>query len=161
MARKRKAKQKARNAAPRVNRWARQREWRSGFEKGIRVDLLKRGIPFEYEPKEFAIRVAGSPGHVCASCGGTKINRLTRYTPDFYLPKENLWVEAKGKLDARGKRAILAFREQYPEEPLYVLFQRDNWTTRIRREKYTGWCARHNVTCAVGPTIPQEWILGS
>lgn len=153
-----KKKPKRSKGPPRVNRWARQAEWRSGFEKAIRADLTKRKVPYEYEPTAFPIWIPGSPGHYCAECSSRQTRRATRYTPDFWLSKADLYVEAKGKLDARSKRALLAFRDQYPGHRLAVLFQRDNWTTKTKKEKYTDWARRNKIAAAVGDSIPGEWL---
>lgn len=66
---------------------------RSGFELIYFEHLVRTGIAFEYEPKTFVL----SP-----QC---------RYTPDFYLPGTDEWVEVKGHLSARGAEKIRLFQE--------------------------------------------------
>jgi len=53
---------------------------RSSYEVLFANYLNKFAIPFEYEPKTF------------------KLGKGIRYTPDFYLPKANLYIELKGNL---------------------------------------------------------------
>lgn len=131
-------------------------EWRSGFEKKIRDDLEKRGIKYQYEPDKFRIFLP-AVGHFCPKCSNTKILRTSHYIPDFKFG-DSTYVEAKGKLDARARRAILAFKTQYPQHKLYVLFQRDNWMTKTRKRRYTDWCAENGVGNAVGTSIP-DWMI--
>lgn len=38
------------------------------------------------------------------------------YTPDFYLPKEDRWVEVKGWFDPKSKTKLKRFKKYYPEE---------------------------------------------
>lgn len=57
---------------------------------------------WEYEPRVFFFE---------------EIKRGTRsYTPDFYLPKKDRWVEVKGWLDSKSKVRLKRFRKYYPEE---------------------------------------------
>jgi hypothetical protein len=139
------------------NRYARAVQWRSGFEKDIRHALERQTIAYKYEPTDFQLSVPGSPRQFCDNCGGTKVSRRTTYTPDFYLVFENVYVEAKGKLDARAKRALKAMKEQHPNVVVKVLLQKDNWTTRKHTERYSGWLTRHGYVWAVGNEIPKEW----
>jgi len=60
-----------------------------------------RGVKWEYEPREFVF----------------PINRGIRsYRPDFYLPEEDKWVEAKGWLDRESMTRLRRFKKFYPEE---------------------------------------------
>lgn len=74
--------------------------FRSGLEAQFAARLESEGLAFEFEPQVFQIVVNG---------------RLVTYTPDFYIPSLDWWVEVKGHWwdDARAK--VDAFREQYPD----------------------------------------------
>lgn len=47
------------------------------------------------------------------------------YTPDFYLPTSNLFVEVKGYMSSRNKEQINKFLDNYPEETLQILYKED------------------------------------
>jgi hypothetical protein len=66
---------------------------RSGFELIYLEHLQASGIAFMYEPKLFCLTPS------------------LRYTPDFYLPETDEWVEVKGHLSDRSAEKIKLFRE--------------------------------------------------
>jgi len=71
-------------------------------------------IKWEYEPREFffdAIR----RGVLC-------------YTPDFYLPEDDKWIEFKGWFRDKDFTKFKRFKKFFPEEfeKLHVVFQEDN-----------------------------------
>ena len=73
-------------------------------------------VPWVYEPLEFPLAWddAGAP---------------TRgFRPDFYLPREGVFVELtvlEQRLVTRKNRKIREFRTLYPEIPLQVVYRRD------------------------------------
>ena len=58
---------------------------RSGYEVMYALILEKENIEWVYEPKRF------------------KLADGLRYTPDFYLPKQNLWIDVKGRITEKHK----------------------------------------------------------
>lgn len=64
---------------------------RSGFEVMFAMALDKEKVEWEYEPKVF------------------KLQDDKRYIPDFYLPKQNKWVEIKGRFTEVSKEKIKEF----------------------------------------------------
>ena len=74
------------------------------------------GIPWEYEPTSFVLE-RDSQG------------RITRaFTPDFYLPDENLYIEVtvmKQSLVTRKNRKFRELREQYPHVNVKLFYRRD------------------------------------
>lgn len=71
--------------------------WEANFAKWC--DLS--GIKWEYEPKTFDL------GN-------------TTYTPDFYLPDFDLWIEVKGYWRADAKKKFKAFKKQYKDKIIKV-----------------------------------------
>ena len=74
-------------------------------------------IPWEYEPRSFPIewdQTSGEP---------------TRFfTPDFYLPDEELFIEIttmNQKLVTKKNRKVRTLRELYPDVKCKVFYQRD------------------------------------
>lgn len=111
------------------------------------------GANYTYEGTTYAL-VLDVPGHMCTDCRSRKIIRPTRYTPDFEFHTTGWIVEAKGKFDAKARKIALAFREQYPDKLYAFLFQRDNWLNKNKTSRYTDWCKKHNIVCAVGNKVP-------
>lgn len=76
--------------------------FRSSWEANIARYYNYLGIEWEFEPKTFVFE---------------NIKRgSVSYTPDFYLPKEDKWVEVKGWMDSKSKTKLKRFEKQYPEE---------------------------------------------
>lgn len=73
-------------------------------------------IPWEYEPRSFPI-AWDEHGKV-----------LESFTPDFYLPESNLYVELttmKQSLVTRKNRKIRLLRQIYPQIRIQVFYQKD------------------------------------
>jgi len=126
------------------------------------ADLEARRIEYEYEPDTFSI-VVDVPRVKCQECG-VQVQRKTRYTPDFrfVVAGEQLYVEAKGKLTPHERRRLEAFWEQHVRNSgcrdFSILFMRDNWLTAGKKERYTDWARKLGIRCAVGDSIPGEWL---
>jgi hypothetical protein len=74
------------------------------------------GIEWEYEPHTFPLEVAAD-GRV-----------LEAFTPDFYLPGENLYVEVttmRQSLVTKKNRKMRRLRELYPDVRVRILYRRD------------------------------------
>lgn len=76
--------------------------FRSAWESNIARYYNFIGVKWEFEPKTFIFK---------------DIKRgSVSYTPDFYLPEEDKWVEVKGWMDGKSKTKLKRFKQQYPEE---------------------------------------------
>jgi len=74
------------------------------------------GIPYEYEPRTFPLEV---------DAGGRV---LEAFTPDFYLPEQDLFIELttmKQSLVTRKNRKIRKLRRLHPEVNIRIFYQRD------------------------------------
>jgi hypothetical protein len=74
------------------------------------------GIPWEYEPRTFVLE-QDADGRVAEA-----------FTPDFYLPEQNLYVELtvmKQSLVTRKNRKVRKLRERYPEVKVKLFYKRD------------------------------------
>jgi hypoxanthine phosphoribosyltransferase len=74
------------------------------------------GIPWEYEPTTFVLERDDA-------------GRVTRaFTPDFFLPEQNLYIEVtvmKQSLVTRKNRKLRELREQYPDVNVKLFYRRD------------------------------------
>ena len=74
------------------------------------------GVPWEYEPHSFVLECDDS-GHVTSA-----------FTPDFYLPEQELYVEVtimKQSLVTRKNRKLRQLRELYPDVKVKLFYRRD------------------------------------
>ena len=73
-------------------------------------------IPWEYEPRSFVLE-RDAEGRVTSA-----------FTPDFYLPEQDLYVEItvmKQSLVTRKNRKLRRLRERYPEIRIKLFYKRD------------------------------------
>ena len=73
-------------------------------------------IPWEYEPRTFVLE-QDEDGRVTEA-----------FTPDFYLPEQNLYLEItvmKQRLVTRKNRKLRKLRERYPDVHAKLFYKRD------------------------------------
>jgi len=74
------------------------------------------GIPWLYEPRTFVLEEDGE-------------GRVTEaFTPDFYLPEQDLYIEItvmKQSLVTRKNRKLRKLRERYPDVKIKLFYRRD------------------------------------
>jgi hypothetical protein len=128
--------------------------YRSGFEMDLAQQLDAEGVEFEYETEQFAYYVKITSGK-CNDCGSKNVVQYRKYKPDFHLG--DVIVEAKGRFLPADQKKMLAFKEQYPDKDIRMLFYRDSPLTRKRRKLCSEWCEEHGFECAVG-TFPKKWL---
>ncbi|HEV8686462.1 MAG TPA: hypothetical protein VGQ84_04250 [Gaiellaceae bacterium] len=74
------------------------------------------GVPWEYEPRTFVLD-EDEEGRV-----------VEAFTPDFYLPEQDLYVEItvmKQSLVTRKNRKLRRLRERYPNVNVKLFYKRD------------------------------------
>ena len=74
------------------------------------------GIPWDYEPHSFVLERDGD-GRV-----------VSAFTPDFYLPEQDLFIEVtvmKQSLVTRKNRKLREVRRLYPEVRVKLFYRRD------------------------------------
>jgi hypoxanthine phosphoribosyltransferase len=74
------------------------------------------GVPWAYEPRTFVLARDGA-GRVTSA-----------FTPDFYLPEQDLYVEVtvmKQSLVTRKNRKLRELRRQYPDVNVKLFYRRD------------------------------------
>ena len=74
------------------------------------------GVPWEYEPRSFVLET-DVEGRVTSA-----------FTPDFYLPEQDLYVEVtvmRQSLVTRKNRKLRRLRELYPDVRVKLFYRRD------------------------------------
>ncbi len=80
---------------------------RSSWEADIARVFRYLGWEYQYEPQTFEL----------VKANGSTIT----YTPDFYVPEQNIFYEIKGWMDDVSAEKIALFNEQYPDLTLIVM----------------------------------------
>ncbi len=134
--------------------------YRSGLELEIANDLTKRGIEFEYEKHRIPYQ-RGIVGGQCGDCSSGNVRKRATYTPDFYLPRVRRFIEAKGRLVSTDRTKLRAVLSEFAKrgETFSIIFSQDNYTTKLKRERYSDWAARNGFQYTVGRSIPKEWTV--
>jgi hypoxanthine phosphoribosyltransferase len=74
------------------------------------------GVPWDYEPRTFILEE-------------DELGRVTEaFTPDFYLPEQDLYLEVtvmKQSLVTRKNRKLRKLRERFPEVNAKLFYKRD------------------------------------
>ncbi len=74
------------------------------------------GVPWDYEPRTFVLE------------RDERGNALEAFTPDFYLPEQDLYVEItvmKQSLVTRKNRKLRKLRRLYPDIRIKLFYKRD------------------------------------
>lgn len=100
--------------------------FRSRMEIFTAMALEILEFQFEYETKTFSIEIGG---------------KTRKYTPDFHLPQENIWIEVKGTTFREGVSKFLEFKKSHQarlvnQQELRILTNRS--LTHLYREWLSG-----------------------
>ena len=115
--------------------------FRSEFERGIALWLIKNNITYGYETMYLEYQP-----------------RIKRYTPDFYLSKQDIFVEAKGFWDLADRQKHLLVKEQNKKFDIRLLFvNAKNKLNKSSKTTYGEWCDKHDILWAE-KIIPKKWL---
>ena len=117
--------------------------YRSWLEADVAENLKKRKITFDYETMKIAF---------------VEPAKVRTYIPDLIFGDEDLIVEVKGRWTAQDRRKMGYVIEQNPDLDIRILFDKDNTLSKNSRTRYSDWCRKRNIKCAIGKEVPQEWL---
>lgn len=122
------------------------------------MQLVRSGVSFKYEARSFRLKMPLTRPRTaeCNNCGGSDLHFWISYTPDWFL-SNGIIIESKGKFDKRARDIQAAMKEQYPDVDIRMLFQRNNCINKGSKTRYTQWCDKKEIPCAV-KTIPKTWL---
>jgi len=128
-------------AAPRKPWWASARPRngkRSSFEATLVSDMERRGLSFEYEPKD------------------KHMTYMLDYIPDFVLPN-GIVVEAKGFFDSTDRTKMIRVKQANPEADIRFIFMANNKLNPRSKSRYSDWCLKYGFKYHIGKSIPESW----
>lgn len=125
---------------------------RSGFERDQAARLIANDVLFDYESQSFEYIAKVHRGG-CADCGSTNVGSRRSYTPDFYFPHTDIYVETKGRFTSAERTKMKAVLKQCGADIRMVFMSDGKATPKIR---YSEWCELNDIQYAVG-AIPLEW----
>ena len=131
-------------------------EFRSGFEDDISQNLDAMGIDFEFEAHQLTYFKDVVNGH-CKDCDSSNVMTKHTYTPDFFLPEYNFFIETKGRFTAPDRTKMLAVKKYNPKIDIRFIFDNDNKIRKNSKTRYSDWCLRHGFEYDF-KEIPEEWI---
>ncbi len=117
--------------------------FRSGLEEQIADEL--RGLRVLYEFEETKLKY-------------TKPQKIHTYTPDFYLPKQKIFIETKGLFMTADRQKMKLIKEQHSDKDIRFIFS--NAKARISKKSkttYAMWCEKYGFQWA-DKHIPKEWL---
>ena len=116
-------------------------KYRSKFELELSKKLGNNKVKFEYESKKFLY-----------------VPKVRTYTPDFYLPDTNIFIEAKGHLDKADRVKMVLVKDKHKDLDIrFVFMNARNRIYRGSKTTYADWCNRYDFVWAE-KTIPTEWF---
>lgn len=116
-------------------------KFRSDYELQLAKSLAEMGVDFRYEEEKI-----------------TYVPKPKTYTPDFYLPEQGIYIEAKGFFSPADRQKMLLVTSQNPLLDIRMVFLRaTNKLNRSSQTTYGKWCDKHGILWADG-TIPLEWL---
>ena len=115
--------------------------YKSRFEFDFATYLENNNIEFEYEQHKF-----------------TYVPKQRTYTPDFYLPEFDMFIETKGQFVGSDRTKHKLIAEQYPDLDLRFVFQNDKVKlSKKSKTTYADWCNKNNFKYAKG-VLPIGWM---
>jgi hypothetical protein len=125
---------------------------RSGFERDQAARLIAHGVIFNYEAESFEFIAKVHRGG-CIDCGSSNVGSRRSYTPDFYFPFSDIYVETKGRFTSADRTKMKAVIKQCDIDVRMVFMSDGKATPKMR---YSEWCELNDIKYAIG-TIPLEW----
>jgi hypothetical protein len=131
-------------------------DYRSGAEVVFSQWLDQRGIEYEYEQHVLKYLSSVTKG-ICNKCDSRDVGQQRTYTPDFYFPKFDFFIEVKGRLDSATRKKMRDVRRENPDVDVRLLLMADNKITPRKPERYSDWCKKFDYQyCIKFP--PDAWF---
>lgn len=117
--------------------------FRSGLEEKVAEQLREKGVKYEFEETKLKY---------------VKPQKTHTYTPDFFLPEQNIYIESKGLFATADRQKMILVKEQHPDLDIRFVFSNAN--SRISKKSkttYAMWADKNGFQWS-NKIIPQEWL---
>lgn len=117
--------------------------FRSGLEEAIASELDTKKVQYKFEKLKLNY---------------VKPQKVHTYTPDFYLIKNNIYIETKGYFTSQDRQKMRLIKEQHPDLDIRIIFS--NSKTRISKKSnttYGMWCDKYGFKYA-DKHVPEGWL---
>ena len=117
--------------------------FRSGLEEAIASELDTKQIEYKFEKLKLSY---------------VKPQKIHTYTPDFYLIKNNIYIETKGYFTSQDRQKMRLIKEQHPDLDIRIIFS--NSKTKISKKSnttYGMWCDKYGFKYA-DRHVPEGWL---
>lgn len=117
--------------------------FRSGLEEAIASELDTKKVEYKFEKLKLNY---------------VKPQKVHTYTPDFYLIKNNIYIETKGYFTSQDRQKMRLIKEQHPDLDIRIIFS--NSKTRISKKSnttYGMWCDKYGFKYA-DKHVPEGWL---
>lgn len=135
------------------------KDMRSRLEQETAAKLDELGVEWEYEKYVLEYRKPIRMS-VCGDCGSKAVLAIRNYTPDFWLPKYNCFLEVKGKFGQVDRMKMRQVVQQYPEEDIRMVFSRNNLIGRKAKTntRYIDYAEQYGMKAVVLGNMSKEWL---
>ena len=97
--------------------------FRSGLEIAIASELDIKSVEYEFEKTKLSY---------------VKPQKVHTYTPDFYLKKQNIFIQTNVYFTTQDRQKMRLIKEQHPNKDIRCVFS--NSKTRISKKSKTTYC---------------------
>ena len=125
---------------------------KSILEVEIAAELDRLGVKWQYEPHEYKY-------HMCVNwCHDCDVKFQT-YTPDFWLPKQKIYLECKGKMTLDTRKKMIAVKHHNPELEVKMIFgyAKNKLSTAKKATRYWQWAENENFDWS-DKEVKKEWV---
>ena len=130
--------------------------YRSKFEDKFASELKQHGVVFEYEAVSLNYLKTIQSGF-CKKCETKTVFQRCSYTPDFFLPVQNIFIETKGRWTGEDRKKHLAVREANPTVDIRLVFMSNNKIHKKSDTRYGDWADKHGFLWSVR-SMPDAWL---
>ncbi len=132
---------------------------RSKWERKVAQWLTDHEVQYHYEPGQFTFEQTGKIRNTqCYHCGEREMVTVRKYTPDFYLPKHDLYLETKGRFMADDRKILVGMADSNPWIKIVMGFQKPGWVGKRGVTSYEDWCFTRGIRAWTGKGGFEEWM---
>lgn len=131
--------------------------FRSWYEYYVAQNLDALGIRYEYEQYQFSYYPTISKG-ICLDCNSKNVSREAIYTPDWYFPDHDFFIETKGILSATERKKLQAVQTQCDIDLKVMIDSNGRIRGSKKWERYSDWLEWAGFEYSIGKDIPERWF---